>query len=370
VNRIVLTGYYGFGNFGDDILMLTAYNIARDIFPKAEIVISSESRNANYIHELLPNTKIINSSNDFTADLTIHGGGGVFFDFKEGRKSKAIVNHVIKIIGYRNFVSVYRRYQKIKGQGFLKTTQRAGLGIGVGTYTKTSSKFLYDILSLADFDFLLVRDKASLVNARAFNSHATIHQSSDLAFLPEKWNPNEIKRQQSKGIGFVLRDWKTNDHVNVLCEASKILKNEGTAVKFFSFDKSADKNYIDKVSSFGSISVWDPGRLTIDEFLSEISSCSIVVSSRAHGAIVSACLGIPVICVAIEPKLLQVREMLKDSAMLMNEQFTVDEAVQLIREKNSSLETSFSLVKNDVKRNRNVVIDGLNFFRTFISEQR
>ena len=65
------------------------------------------------------------------------------------------------------------------------------------------------------------------------------------------------------------------------------------------------------------MTIWDPQQIKIENYLSELSECSIMVTSRAHGAIVSACLGIPSVCLAIEPKLEKVHKMLKNSSRLI-----------------------------------------------------
>ena len=81
--KILIKGFYGFGNFGDDILMLTTHSIVKEIFPLAEIFIGSESKNPGYIHKYLPGIKIVNSSENLKVDWIIHGGGGVFLRFLE-----------------------------------------------------------------------------------------------------------------------------------------------------------------------------------------------------------------------------------------------------------------------------------------------
>src|SRR3990170_7556134 len=125
MNKIILKGFYGFGNLGDDILMLTTYKIIKEIFPTAEILISTESKNPEYIHNYFPGIKIINSSENIKVDWVIHGGGGVFFDFTEHGLNYRLLNNVIKIIGYDSYRKVHRLYQSLKGQTFTKQKARA-----------------------------------------------------------------------------------------------------------------------------------------------------------------------------------------------------------------------------------------------------
>jgi polysaccharide pyruvyl transferase WcaK-like protein len=368
VDKIVLLGYYGFGNFGDDILMLTSYRMLREIFPDAEIVISSESKNPEYIQRLLPGTRVINSVTEFSCDLAFHGGGGVFFDFNEGGLTHLIRNKTILTLGFKNFIWLFRIYKKLKGVAFLKPKLRVGMGIGVGSYTNASIKFLYDILSLGDFDFLMVRDRLSEDNARRLKLHAEIHQGSDLAFAPEFWNMNQHVKQNSDAVGFVLRDWKDDRHIAPLYKTAKILKQSGKKVKLFSFDKRTDINYIKSAAAVGSVIVWDPSHMSIDYFLNEMSKCQLVVSSRAHGAIVSACLGIPAVCVAIEPKLKMVSEMLQNSATIIDESLSQEEIIQIINERLENLSQYALGTKKDCEINRAKVLSGLNIFKSFAEQ--
>ena len=371
MTKIILKGYYGFGNLGDDILMLTTYKIVRDIFPQAEIWISSESKNPEYIHKFLPDVKITNSSQDIEVDWVIHGGGGVFFDFKEHSIIYEIINWCIKAIGYRAYSKVYDFYQRLKGNKHTKLKARAGLGIGVGTYTRSSNRFYSDILSLSNFNILLVRDDPSVTNAQQYCNSINIHKATDLAFLADHWMPGDISVSAKKeSIGFILRDWTFNNHVSVLVLVAKKLHSQGHEVKFFSFDEISDSQFIKSVSSFGSTYCWRPNEIKLDCFLSELMTCQLVISSRAHGAIISTCLGIPVLCVCIEPKLTQVAAMLKDSARTIVEPFDQDKIYSYILETLNELPSLKEGTHGDVARNRQEMLNGVSLFRSFISNYR
>lgn len=370
MTKILIKGFYGFGNFGDDILMITTYRIIREIFPGAKIFIGSQSKNPNYIHNFLHDIIIVNSSEDLDVDWTIHGGGGVFFDFTKYSAKYFLINRFIKFIGYRTYSSLYDVYQKLKGHGFITQRARAGLGIGVGTYTPSSNRFLSDILALSSFDILLVRDDDSVVNAKKYCSSKRIHKSSDLAFLSSQWMPaNLTKSNKAESIAFILRDWAFNDSVSILLSVARELIAGGHSIKFFAFDERSDNNFIQLASAFGPVYCWKPIEMSIADYLSELAKCKLAISSRAHGAIVSACLGIPVCCVCIEPKLEQVALMLNNAARVVREPFKKSEIVKLIDAMLQELPSLKEATVHDVARNKSEMSEGISLFRSFASDR-
>lgn len=365
--RIILKGFYGFGNFGDDILMLTTYKIIKETFPQAEIFISSESKNPNYIHKYLPGIKIVNASENLKVDWIIHGGGGVFFDFSSHGTQYRLLNQFIKLLGYNNYRKLYESYQTLKGKTFAKQKARAGLGIGVGTYTSSSNRFFSDILSLSSFDILLVRDDASVVNAKQYTHSKNIYKASDLAFLFNHWMPSAIRvPEKRESIGFILRDWIFNDHVAVLMQVAKQLLDTGYEVKFFALDETSDAKYIKSAAALGPVFPWRPDEIAIEDYLSALMTCKLVISSRAHGAIVSACLGIPVLCVCIEPKLAQVAAMLSNSARVVKEPFNKDEILKYIDRTLQEIPLLKEAIAQDVARNNQEMSAGISVFRNFV----
>ena len=136
MGKIILKGYYGFGNFGDDILMITTYWLHKDIFPTDQIIICSENPDVQYIELLCEKSvQVVNSNSGLHGDWIIHGGGGVFFDFNEGPRNYYWLNQLITFIGYASFRKTYNFIKSLRGSKSIEAKFRAGLGIGVGTYT-------------------------------------------------------------------------------------------------------------------------------------------------------------------------------------------------------------------------------------------
>jgi polysaccharide pyruvyl transferase WcaK-like protein len=370
VLKIILMGYYGFGNLGDDILMITAYKVCLDIFPPSEFIVCTESKNPTYIKKFIPGVRIVNSTANITADMVIHGGGGVFFDFTKSNLKYLVFNYLIKMFGYRNYARTYLWAKSLIGRPYIRTRSRVGLGIGIGTYTNSSNRFLVEILYLSTFDFVIVRDSQSYIYAGQYCRSSNIHQATDLAFLVDKWNPQHYKKiQNAQSIGLILRDWPTKNHSSVLLKVASILQSQGLEVKFFAFDSNADKQYIASVPDSSVVHIWQPEKMSIDDFIGELSKCKLVISSRAHGAIISACLGIPILCVAIEPKLARVAEMFKDSTRIIEEPFNEEEIVSIVQDSLRRLPMLEQATLQDVGRNKEEISRGIRLFHSFVDQR-
>lgn len=375
MSKIVLKGFYGFGNLGDDILMITTARLVEGIFPQAKIFVCSDARNPGYIKKLLgTSAEIITSDTSLSADWIIHGGGGVFFDFQHGTAKYSWLNRAIQTIGYSSYRKFHRIYRQLRRVREINSIFRAGLGIGVGTYTSSSRKFYVDILTLADFDFLMVRDSESLDRVKRFNFKYPVHLASDLAFLHEHWTTDATAHVQATGtrkiIGIILRDWIYDNHAHLekMFDVAIQLSGEGKQLKFFSFDKNSDRTFIEKFSTLFSVQVWEPDRCDLSDYLREIAACNVVVSSRAHGAIISACLGIPVLCLVIEPKLGQIAAMLAKSSLFITPE-SPEVILASIGELIKNEQVLREYTKLDVRHNREVMMEGLAIFREIIGQQ-
>lgn len=372
MSKIILRGYYGFGNFGDDILMLTSYRLIKEIFSSDEIVICSESNSdPSYIETIIGRSVPVGPIAEHRdADWIIHGGGGVYFDFKSGNLNFFWLNETIRFIGYSRFRHVYDFFAKLKNTNIKHSKRRIGLGIGVGSYTRSSKRFHLDILSLSDFDFLLVRDEESIDHIRSYNFNYPTLLSTDLAFLSKYWLPKNFTMAPEKNtIGFVLRDWVYDNHayLQTVLRVLLVLKKQNRELKIFSFDKRSDQHFIPEFSTNFPITVWDPQHMSIADFLFEMGKCNLIVTSRAHGAIVSTCLGIPTICLDIEPKLKNISKMLKNSSLLV-EGSDHEMILSMIDNRLKMYETFHHSTLVDVENNQKIMESGITAFKEFTKQ--
>lgn len=368
-DKIILKGYYGFANLGDDVLMKVTYQLAKECFPECEILVCSNNPlGNNYMVSILGEpVKIIKDDYPVNVKWIVDGGGGVYFDFKKGGLKFYVLNTIIRILGFKLFKLLYKTYRNFKGNTGITSIGRIGLGIGVGAYTSSSTRFFSDIVSLSDYSFLLVRDEESAKRVIQYGFSYTLKVATDLAFLKQHWLKDfEISMSRRSYVGFVLRDWKYDNQVDfeVIEQTAQSLQRSGVPVLFFSLDGVADQVYRKSFPNFAMLE-WNPEKMTLMEFMQKLAQCKLVVTSRAHGAILSACISIPSICLAIEEKLEKVSGMLPKSSTLIHMPVQASELTRVILNQ-FRMNNLGERVNEDVHQNQTIMEAGILNLKEFL----
>lgn len=376
MKKILLQGYYGFGNLGDDILLLVCYSNFRQHFPDAELVVFSNAdpNIASYLHNLLgERIRTVNYTAREHFDIIIHGGGGVHYDYEEGRYFFSVLNRLIKLQPSW-FTKLFDIYKKFKRREHITGSSRIGVGIGIGTFTASSKKFYSNLVVLNSYDFLLVRDSVSLARAKKISPRSSPRLSTDLAFYTEYWHPPRMQKKAqlpSKKIGVVLRHWKTGSaHTEEVIRIACRLESRGYEVTFFSFEAEYDKPYLNQLPVNVKRIIWPDSTGSLDAYLNHFYQQDLVVSTRFHGAILAATFGIPAIALVLEPKILTLKEILPQSIQLLN----MEEIAKFLESKIfavlSDLPSWQQKVRNDCERNYELIKQGLAGVNDFICSQK
>ena len=323
---ILVKGYYGFGNFGDDLLLVSVERIIRSRFPGARISIFSNFNERlpgfsqspgyqNYIHRLVSGPiEIADWSTKDHFDLIVHGGGGVFFPpTNEGRVARP-VGQAARYIGAPNFAALARFVRKVTARRRKQTSARSvAIGVGLGRYCDTSRRSLADLEILGGLDRIAVRDPRSLAIARRLGLGNRSASFTDLAFA--------LDFQRSVGaptgcrrVAFVMCAGKP---FNEMMRA--IMQQPGrwrpTPVML---DENHDRFLVDQMASDGlEPVVWRPNELSVEEFCGMLESFDLVVTNRAHGAVAAALIGIPTVVLNSDSKLRSIQAMLPHGTLLV-----------------------------------------------------
>ena len=150
--------------------------------------------------------------------------------------------------------------------------------------------------------------------------------------------------------------------------AAKRLTEKGYDIRFFCFDQQTDKQYMERMSQDYPMHIWDPLKANYSEMLENLKACSLIVASRAHGAIVGACLNIPTVCIRVEPKLSRVAEMLKQSAVLVTVPIVPERLVSIVLDRMDRLDELRRGANADVTENAGHVQRALDQLKNVLDE--
>lgn len=344
--KILLKGYYGFGNLGDDILMKVAYSILKKKYADAVISIYSENTHNNpnfanskgfnqYINDLVKDTPaLVDWTDRIHFDLLFNGGGGIYKDHTYGKMRHTTLNAVAKKLSPQQLRQLENSIRGIIRKPHRITfDHRIGFGLSIGPFTKSAPNYLRKVSEIGSYEVLFVRDQASMgfLEGVGFSNH--YYRTTDIAFLTKYWLPDELQNKEltkPSKVGIILLDWHQDSEVyfqNIKC-ATDQLGEQGYEVSFFSFQKSYDQQY--RAYFDNRVTAWNPYEYSMTQFLSLLQEQDVIVSARAHGAILGVCLGVPSVCLGITLKLEEVSRMLVRSSTLLSPPFLPDRIAETV----------------------------------------
>jgi polysaccharide pyruvyl transferase WcaK-like protein len=180
-----------------------------------------------------------------------------------------------------------------------------------------------------------------------FSKTAVVH--TDLSFLREFWlnDPNTVRTAPlGERVGVILRHWPDGQepraHISKLIRQIGYLKERPILI---SFDEASDQELIKEMRDYSWL-IWRPEEFTLDDFIKEMKSrCRLLVSTRAHGVLVAAAVGIPVVAYEIEPKLSVAHHYFRNSALLLSPHNVTD--LPSLVTKNLNFNANWSCILDD-----------------------
>lgn len=323
---VVLSGYYGFKNSGDDALLMAILNDLKaekpDIRPLVLSAIPNDTKK-NYRVDAKNRSSIFAVFSALrNSKMLISGGGSLIQD---ETSSKSLWYYLAVIYAAKKFG--------------LKVMQMAN---GIGPINKDSDKRLASRIINANVDYITLRDERSKeelekIGVSGIEMMVTADPAMNLESVDEK-KVAEIFAQEGVPQGtrvacVSVRQWKNNDE-NFENEMAKALdycvERYGVYPLFvpmqYSKDFEISKNICSKMKQKGYI-IKEPRNVT--ETIGIIKSTEFVVAMRLHGLIYAAGVGVGVIAIVYDPKVRGFMEYVGQNQMIDVESFT---AVNMIAE--------------------------------------
>lgn len=328
--KVLLQGYIGNQNFGDDLLFEIAISKVRRI-PNIEVyvVITKSNINPDYLYNYYSDLKIIKFKEKIPLlfykkfDKVYYIGGGVFFDYKLKLNTK---------IFYKNYISNTIRYKipKLFGTSF------GGVGIGIGPYFSKRTQRLHAQI-INSFDILGVRDQTSFDLAKLMGNNDVI-LSNDLSLeLNESLQIQKDEDRNQKEVIICPRTYshkpEYEKHIDELIIFAEYLEENGYKTHWIFLQKDKEQ-LMTNLGKF-KVTVWNPFKMSIQDFINLFKNGMVTYTSRMHSIYISGMVGTPIVAIPLHQKLIFADELFYEEPILIDplaEQQVYRECLEKIKE--------------------------------------
>jgi len=342
ITKIMISGYYGFNNTGDEAILKSMVGAFKEKIPQIKITVLSQSplqTSQTYQVKAINRLHLIDIMRCLRdTDLFISGGGGLLQDSTGKGWS------ILYYLGLILVAKIVKVPVMIYAQG-------------IGPVNKQINKKLIKWI-LNKVDLITVRDNPSkelLENLEVVKP--SIYVNSDPVFLLKKKNLNNvidshpfiqqlINSDDRPLIGVSVREYKGNglDSKRIFAQAADYLIEKYKAkIIFFPFKFDEDVHISEEILSLmrNKAEVLKI-KLEPEELLSVLSRLSLVVGVRLHSIIFSSMANIPFIAFNYDPKVKYFVEDLGLSEVLLETGESISlkniqKKIEYIRENNDKI---------------------------------
>ena len=301
MKNVLISGYYGFNNTGDEAMIETMSSLLakRDY---GLIVLSSNPEKTKELYN-------VQAYNRYKlgevrkamkkADLVVSGGGTLFQDIT----SKKSLYYYLGIV---RFAQLMKKKICVAYQG---------IGPLLSNFNRRLTKH---VLNKNSVKLIALRDDQAISFAKDIGIDGKkIIFSSDMIFMlqpPAKERCEKILRDNVHGykegqklIGISIREWKDKDRTDLFAQmADRIVEEYDARVVFFPFHKPKDaeisKIVMHKMKHEDS-AVLMPNRYLPSEILGVMGMMDINIGVRLHALVFSAVMNVPTIGISYDPKI-------------------------------------------------------------------
>ncbi len=323
MSKIVISGYYGFTNAGDEAMLAAMIEALSELDPDVNItVISGDPKDTTARHGVgavyrLNYPEIIKSL--AKCDLLISGGGSLLQDVTSDRS----------LYYYLSIMMLAKRLGKpvmLYGQG---------IGPVRGAMAQGAMRYIGNMV-----DLITVRDQGSRDELKALGVvKPPVYVTADpvLAMHPvDKHFGRQILRNYdyegaSPLIGISAREWRDWSHYkNVLAQlADHLCTAYGARVVFLPMQYPEDLTVSRKIAQrMKSPYVVLEEEFTTYELLSLVGNLDILIGIRLHALIFAAVMQVPMIGISYDPKVDRFLETLGDRHVGTLQSVTVENLLE------------------------------------------
>ncbi len=311
MTRILVCGYYGFGNTGDEAILTVLLSDLGAAHPDAEVTVLAGSPEAVAAEHGVGAVHwqdigaIVDAA--AAADLMVLGGGGLFQDH-QGMDPTAILTP------HHGSVSYYGGFALLAG---ITRTPLVLYGLGVGPLSSADAR-RYTRLAFGRASAATVRDEASrdlLAEIGVDGVTVTADPVWGLEAAPPGIVPGILALEDAPEapvtVGVAVRPWGDGEWMEPLAAAlDRLVETSGARVLLVPFHDSPHRHENDAAAAVevvGRMGRADRativrGGYTPAERAAILGSCDVVVGMRLHAVVLAAIAGAPVVALSYDPK--------------------------------------------------------------------
>lgn len=286
--RLVISGYYGFGNAGDEAVLAAMLGALRPRLPTARItVLSAHPQHTRRVHNVhsIPRTGLGVVRALAGTDLFLSGGGSLIQDQTSARSA-------VYYLGLLALAEVLARRTMVFAQGI--GPLRRG-------WVRALARFVLNRVHL-----ITVRDEDSLRTLRELGVRRTAHLVADPVFALDAAPEDHVRdlvgaRGRGPRLGLALRPWGGDTYVAAVVDAVQGAHTVlGGSVLAFAFHPDRDLPVARAVAdAVGAQVVAD---LPPREMMAAVGTVDVLVGVRLHALICAVATGVAPVGLSYDPK--------------------------------------------------------------------
>lgn len=297
MSRIVLSGYYGFDNAGDEAVLYAIIKVLRKIDPDIQITVLSnepEKTAQEYNVKACNRWKISALVKALThSDLLISGGGSLLQDISSSTSPLYYLGVILLAKIMAKPVIVYAQ--------------------GIGPLRRGFNRALASWL-LNRVNKVTVRDQGSHDELVAMGVTRPIIVTADPVLgISEDEIDGEYglkvlrsggeSAEEKKLLGVFIRPWEGNEYLRGLAQSLDSLEEKGWTTVFIPMQYTRDLDAAKQAAKMmKSQAVILEEHYSTMEILSLIKNLDFVVGMRLHSLIMGAAAGVPIVGLSYDPK--------------------------------------------------------------------
>jgi len=289
--RLLLAGYFGCGNLGDDAILLGFLNAIQGKSYEVKALASNVDtlmRNYGVTGVYRKDLKLVKAAIEET-DAVVFPGGSIFQDVTSTRS----------VAYYSKIVADAKKAGKkvlLLGQGVGPLNGFMGKRMAAGAFNAA--------------DLVVLRDPASATVLKSIGFKGTAKIAADLAWLLPTITLGENSKAYgvagSKTVGISVRPWGKDRNkfvISVFAELAQILTKKGYIPMFIEMDHEEDGPLILEIAKSLGGKVPDMRNLTSPiQVQQRVARMEGIIAMRLHAGILAATVGVPPYMVSYDPK--------------------------------------------------------------------